>query len=253
MSCAPEKVTNDLSYVFLAIPTRDILFETKRQTPTQGLKCFHILLKNTDFFQGLTYERFYIQEISKSLEYYDKLAAAWGELAQPSGRPYAAYYEQARCLDDAHRRADARKQYRTLYELALKAGVLPPLDEGTILYMPTTVPGASITVARRAMQVQDSILASLPEVAGVFGKAGRANTATDPAQLDMIETAVVLRPEREWRPGMTSERLVTAMDSATNNAADMISRLTLQYNRARQAAITKELMEIIGGSEALKG
>jgi Cu(I)/Ag(I) efflux system membrane protein CusA/SilA len=104
----------------------------------------------------------------------------------------------------------------TLFPIArLGSEFMPPLDEGTILYMPTTVPGASITAARRAMQVQDSILASFPEVASVFGKAGRANTATDPAQLDMIETAVVLRPEREWRPGITSERLVTAMDSAT--------------------------------------
>ena len=91
---------------------------------------------------------------------------------------------------------------------------MPPLDEGTILYMPTTIPGASITVAKDAMRFQDSILASFPEVASVFGKVGRANTATDPAQLDMIETTVVLKPEREWRPGMTREQLVAAMDSA---------------------------------------
>jgi Cu(I)/Ag(I) efflux system membrane protein CusA/SilA len=91
---------------------------------------------------------------------------------------------------------------------------MPPLDEGTLLYMPTTIPGASITAARRVMQVQDSVLANFPEVASVFGKVGRANTATDPAQLDMIETTIVLKPQREWRPGMTRERLVAEMDQA---------------------------------------
>jgi Cu(I)/Ag(I) efflux system membrane protein CusA/SilA len=91
---------------------------------------------------------------------------------------------------------------------------MPPLDEGTILYMPTTIPGASITAARQAMQVQDSILMTFPEVASVFGKVGRANTATDPAQLDMIETTVVLKPHHEWREGMTRERLIAEMDSA---------------------------------------
>ena len=91
---------------------------------------------------------------------------------------------------------------------------MPPLDEGTLLYMPTTIPGASITAARAAMQHQDSVLMTFPEVAGVFGKVGRANTATDPAQLDMIETVVQLTPHHEWRAGMTRERLVAAMDSA---------------------------------------
>ncbi len=91
---------------------------------------------------------------------------------------------------------------------------MPPLDEGTLLYMPTTIPGASITAGRQAMQYQDSILRTFPEVASVFGKVGRANTATDPAQLDMIETTVVLKPHHEWRPGMTRERLVAMMDSA---------------------------------------
>jgi Cu(I)/Ag(I) efflux system membrane protein CusA/SilA len=91
---------------------------------------------------------------------------------------------------------------------------MPPLDEGSLLYMPTTIPGASITAARRAMQVQDSILAGFQEVASVFGKVGRANTATDPAQLDMIETTIVLKPQHEWRRGMTRERLVAEMDRA---------------------------------------
>jgi Cu(I)/Ag(I) efflux system membrane protein CusA/SilA len=91
---------------------------------------------------------------------------------------------------------------------------MPPLDEGTLLYMPTTIPGASITAGVQAIRYQDSILASFPEVASVFGKVGRANTATDPAQLDMIETVVALKPHHEWRAGMTRERLVAELDSA---------------------------------------
>jgi Cu(I)/Ag(I) efflux system membrane protein CusA/SilA len=92
---------------------------------------------------------------------------------------------------------------------------MPPLDEGTILFMPTTVPGASVARAREILRIQDSILKRFPEVEHVWGKAGRANTATDPAGLDMFETTITLRPERDWRRGMTYERLVAAMDSAT--------------------------------------
>jgi len=92
---------------------------------------------------------------------------------------------------------------------------MPPLDEGSLLFMPTTVPGVSIQQARGVMRYQDSVLASFPEVASVLGKAGRANTATDPAPLDMYETTVVLKPESEWRPGMTMARLVATMDAAT--------------------------------------
>ena len=91
---------------------------------------------------------------------------------------------------------------------------MPPLDEGSLLFMPTTVPGVSIAQAGQIMRHQDSVLASFPEVATVFGKAGRANTATDPAPLDMYETTIVLKPHEQWRPGMTTERLVSAMDSA---------------------------------------
>jgi Cu(I)/Ag(I) efflux system membrane protein CusA/SilA len=92
---------------------------------------------------------------------------------------------------------------------------MPPLDEGSLLFMPTTVPGVSIGQAREIMRYQDSVLASFPEVASVFGKVGRANTATDPAPLDMYETTVVLKPHDQWRPGMTTERLVSDMDRAT--------------------------------------
>ena len=90
---------------------------------------------------------------------------------------------------------------------------MPPLDEGTLLFMPTTLPGIGVRKASEILQRQDSILATVPEVASVFGKAGRANTATDPAGLDMTETTIVLRPEHEWRPGMTSDRLIARMDS----------------------------------------
>src|SRR5215207_3653657 len=91
---------------------------------------------------------------------------------------------------------------------------MPPLEEGTILYMPTTLPGISVARARELTRQQDSILKSFPEVASVWGKAGRANTATDPAGLDMIETTIALKPKEEWRPGMTYDGLVAAMDSA---------------------------------------
>ena len=91
---------------------------------------------------------------------------------------------------------------------------MPPLHEGSVLFMPTTVPGVAIAQALEIMRYQDSVLASFPEVASVLGKAGRANTATDPAPLDMFETTITLKPAKEWRRGMTYERLVAAMDTA---------------------------------------
>ncbi|MFG1690641.1 efflux RND transporter permease subunit [Gemmatimonadota bacterium] len=91
---------------------------------------------------------------------------------------------------------------------------MPPLNEGSILYMPTTLPGISVATAKDALQRQDSIMASFPEVASVFGKAGRANTATDPAPLSMFETTIMLKPEEEWRPGMTTERLIEELNLA---------------------------------------
>ncbi|MFZ5623324.1 MAG: efflux RND transporter permease subunit [Gemmatimonadota bacterium] len=91
---------------------------------------------------------------------------------------------------------------------------MPPLHEGTILFMPTSLPGISVARAREVLRVQDSILKSFPEVDHVWGKAGRANTATDPAGLDMVETTITLKPESAWRPGMTHEKLVAEMDSA---------------------------------------
>jgi Cu(I)/Ag(I) efflux system membrane protein CusA/SilA len=91
---------------------------------------------------------------------------------------------------------------------------MPPLKEGSILFMPTTVPGVSIAQAREVMRVQDSILIGFPEVETVLGKVGRANTATDPAPLAMWETTITLKPEDEWRPGLTYEQLISEMNQA---------------------------------------
>jgi Cu(I)/Ag(I) efflux system membrane protein CusA/SilA len=89
---------------------------------------------------------------------------------------------------------------------------MPPLNEGTILYMPLGFPGQSVTESTRLLQVQDRILKQFPEVEHVFGKAGKADTATDPAGLEMFETVITLKPEDQWRPGMTWEKLIDEMD-----------------------------------------
>jgi Cu(I)/Ag(I) efflux system membrane protein CusA/SilA len=91
---------------------------------------------------------------------------------------------------------------------------MPPLYEGTIMYMPVTNPGISITEASRLLQAQDKILKSFPEVERVFGKTGKAETSTDPAPLSMMETVITLKPKETWRKGLTYERLIAEMDSA---------------------------------------
>lgn len=91
---------------------------------------------------------------------------------------------------------------------------MPNLDEGTLLYMPTTLPGISITKATELMQMQDRIIRTFPEVESVFGKAGRASTATDPAPTEMFETIINLKPKATWRSGVTLERLTAEMDKA---------------------------------------
>ena len=95
----------------------------------------------------------------------------------------------------------------------LGAEFMPPLNEGTILYMPTTVPGLSIPEATKVLQVQDQLLMTFPEVERVFGKMGKAPTATDPAFVGMAEITVSLKPEAQWRTGMTWDRLIDEMDS----------------------------------------
>jgi Cu(I)/Ag(I) efflux system membrane protein CusA/SilA len=89
---------------------------------------------------------------------------------------------------------------------------MPPLDEGDILYMPSALPGLSAGKASELLQQTDRLIRSVPEVARVFGKAGRAETATDPAPLEMFETTIQLKPRGEWRPGMTMEKLVEELD-----------------------------------------
>jgi len=99
---------------------------------------------------------------------------------------------------------------------AMKLGseFMPVLNEGTLLYMPATLPSLSVTKSGELLQTQDKILKSFPEVESVFGKAGRAATATDPAPLEMFETVINLKPESEWRPGMTIDKLIAEMDRA---------------------------------------
>ena len=91
---------------------------------------------------------------------------------------------------------------------------MPSLNEGTLLYMPTTLPGISVTKAGELLQTQDKIIRSFPEVASVYGKAGRAETATDPAPPEMFETVVNLKPKEQWRSGITIDSLISEMDKA---------------------------------------
>ncbi len=99
---------------------------------------------------------------------------------------------------------------------AMKLGseFMPALDEGTLFYMPTTLPGLSVTKSAELLQTQDKIIKSFPEVRSVLGKAGRAATATDPAPLEMFETVINLKPKSDWRPGMTVDKLIAEMDRA---------------------------------------
>ncbi|MEN1925091.1 efflux RND transporter permease subunit [Luteimonas qiangzhengi] len=91
---------------------------------------------------------------------------------------------------------------------------MPTLNEGTLLYMPTSLPGMSVTKAAELLQQQDRIIKSFPEVESVFGKAGRALTATDPAPMEMFETVINLKPEDQWRDGMDVDKLIAEMDAA---------------------------------------
>jgi len=98
--------------------------------------------------------------------------------------------------------------------MKLGSEFMPPLYEGTLFYMPVTVPAASITEVSSLLKMMDKILMKIPEVAQVFGKGGRAETATDPAPLEMFETVINLKPESEWRKGMTVEGLKDEMNDA---------------------------------------
>ncbi len=96
--------------------------------------------------------------------------------------------------------------------MKLGSEFMPPLYEGTFLYMPLTLPGASVQTAQDVLAAQDRLIKRIPEVSSVFGKAGRALSATDPAPLEMIETVINLKPESEWRPGMTPAKLEAELD-----------------------------------------
>jgi Cu(I)/Ag(I) efflux system membrane protein CusA/SilA len=91
---------------------------------------------------------------------------------------------------------------------------MPTLNEGTLMYMPTALPGISVTKAAELLQQQDAIIKSFPEVQSVYGKAGRAETATDPAPMEMFETIIALKPKAQWREGMTIDKLIVQMDAA---------------------------------------
>ncbi|MBU4045751.1 MAG: CusA/CzcA family heavy metal efflux RND transporter, partial [Gammaproteobacteria bacterium] len=99
---------------------------------------------------------------------------------------------------------------------ALKLGseFMPTLNEGTLFYMPTALPGLSVTKAAELLQTQNKIIKSFPEVASVYGKAGRAGTATDPAPMEMFETVINLKPQEEWRDGMDTDKLIAELDKA---------------------------------------
>jgi len=119
---------------------------------------------------------------------------------------------------------------------ALGSEFMPPLYEGSLLYMPTSPPGMSITEATRQMQIQDRILKQFPEVITVHGKAGRSETATDPAPLEMFETTIRLKPRDAWRPGMTTEALVAELDAdgVSGHALDAMLHLCVAGRVAHQ-------------------
>ncbi|HCE9035990.1 efflux RND transporter permease subunit [Klebsiella michiganensis] len=102
----------------------------------------------------------------------------------------------------------------TLWPLAqLGSEFLPQIDEGDLLYMPSTLPGISSREAGRLLQQTDRLIKTIPEVQSVFGKAGRADSATDPAPLTMLETTIQFKPKSEWRPGMTMDKLIEELDN----------------------------------------
>lgn len=102
----------------------------------------------------------------------------------------------------------------TFYPLSkLGTEFMPPLDEGDLLYMPTALPGLSVSKASEILQLSDRLIKTVPEVKTVFGKSGRAETATDPAPLEMLETTIQFKPRSEWRAGMTTEKLIDELDA----------------------------------------
>ena len=130
---------------------------------------------------------------------------------------------------------------------------MPPLWEGSLLYMPTTLPGISVTEAGRVLQAQDKVLKSFPEVERVFGKAGRAETSLDPAPFSMVETTVWLKPKSQWRGGMTQEKLVHDMNAAlqfTGYANAMTMPIINRINMLTSGVKTPIGIKVVGGDLA---
>ena len=121
---------------------------------------------------------------------------------------------------------------------------MPPLNEGTILYMPAAVPGISIREATRVLQIQDRILKGFPEVESVFGKAGQADTATDPAPLSMFETVVQLKPPEQWPAGMTWQKISAEMSEATNTPG--MAQIFWMPIQTRTEMLTTGLRSVLG-------
>lgn len=121
---------------------------------------------------------------------------------------------------------------------------MPPLYEGTILYMPVTNPGLSVTEAGKLLQVQDRLIKTIPEVESVFGKAGRAETSTDPAPFSMMETVINLKPKEEWRPGMTYEGILSELDQKVQFPG--VSNAWTQPIRARLDMLTTGIRTPVG-------
>ncbi len=115
-------------------------------------------------------------------------------------------------IEDGWRVGFADIPWLKRFASGLGSEFMPELDEGDLMYMPTTLPGLSIGKARELLQQTDRLIKTIPEVKQVFGKIGRADTATDPAPLTMIETLIQLKPRSEWRPGMTSAKLIAELD-----------------------------------------
>ncbi len=88
---------------------------------------------------------------------------------------------------------------------------MPPLKEGSLLFMPVLLPSTSLTEVKRVMSWQDRVIKSVPEVESAAGKLGRAESATDPAPVEMIETTIILKPQEQWRPGMTKDKIVAEL------------------------------------------
>jgi len=150
-----------------------------------------------------------------------------GKMAPESANPVSSFF--IRLYDPVIRWALHRKKtVIALNVAALLAAIplfislgsefMPNLDEGSLLYMPVTLPNVSITEAKRLLQVQDFIIKSLPEVASVLGKAGRAETATDPAPVSMFESIIILKPREQWRSGITKEDIVAELDGKLQQA-----------------------------------